>query len=237
MAGCSPQEIEAYLDGELDASRTVAAAAHLETCESCSSLYRNLMGLREEIRTDAPYYSAPPELEGRIRAALGSTEHSGNPWKWWAIAASVAFAALLLWTLQPRQPDVLAREVVSSHVRSLMGDHLMDVPSTDQHTVKPWFTGKLDFAPPVNALAGSGFTLLGGRLDYLNGRSVAALVYQRRQHMVNVFIWPADSDRAAEEQTFSGYHVLHWSKGGMTYWLVSDVAAGDLRELAELLKR
>ena len=132
--------------------------------------------------------------------------------------------------------NALAQDVISSHVRSLLATHLLDVPSTDQHTVKPWFDGKLKFSPPVHDFAERGFRLTGGRLDYLNGREVAALVYQRRLHVINLFIWPSASGRntAAESFTKDGYNVSHWDRDGFEFWAVSDVNAEDLRTFAGL---
>jgi anti-sigma factor RsiW len=134
--------------------------------------------------------------------------------------------------------DVVAREVLTSHLRSLMPGHLMDVVSTDQHTVKPWFDGRIDFSPPVNDFAADGFRLVGGRLDYLAGRPVAALVYQRRKHIVNVFVWPAadGSQSAVESTAHDGYNLLHWRRGGMNYWMASDLNAQEMGDFARLLR-
>ena len=136
------------------------------------------------------------------------------------------------------EADVVAREVLTSHLRSLMPGHLMDVISTDQHTVKPWFDGRIDFSPPVNDFAADGFRLVGGRLDYLDGRPVAALVYQRRKHIVNVFVWPASdgSQSAVESTAHDGYNLLHWRRGGMNYWMASDLNAQEMRDFAHLLR-
>ena len=135
----------------------------------------------------------------------------------------------------PAVDELLGREAVSNHVRSLMADHIADVPTSDQHTVKPWFNGKLDFSPPVIDLDEQGFSLVGGRLDYLDSRVVAALVYKRRQHVINLFVWPTDeSDRAGQTATYQGYNVVHWRQDNMSYWAVSDLNANELREFAQL---
>jgi len=136
------------------------------------------------------------------------------------------------------QAEVVAREVLTSHLRSLMPGHLMDVVSTDQHTVKPWFDGRIDFSPPVSDFAAEGYRLIGGRLDYLDRRPVAALVYQRRKHIVNVFVWPtADGSQSAVESTaHDGYNLLHWRRGGMNYWMVSDLNAQEMGVFAGLLR-
>jgi anti-sigma factor RsiW len=157
----------------------------------------------------------------------------------------VALAAVTTLTLlQPRNAvtaeDLIAREAVSDHVRSLMQpNHTLDVPSSDQHTVKPWFNGKLDFSPKVDNLADQGFPLIGGRLDYLGGRSVAALVYQRHQHYINLFIWPSNGTQEKEESStrLQGYNLVHWKGGSMECWAVSDLNEGELRQFADLVQK
>jgi mycothiol system anti-sigma-R factor len=158
------------------------------------------------------------------------------PWNWLALAAAIVLAAIVGSSLLPRlrQPGVdqfLATQLIASHVRSLMADHLTDVASSDQHTVKPWLDVKLDFAAPVVDLSGNGFPLIGGRLDYLDNHSVAALVYQRRKHFINLFIWPTTPADSKEQKmvTRQGYSLLHWIEGDFTYWAVSDVSATDLK--------
>jgi len=241
--------IDAHLDGELDAMASLEMEAHLKTCPACAQVYANHQALREALSGPAFSYRAPDALRRRIRAALPSRGESeeARPWilgRWLGLAAAMAVAIILAVVLipalkGPSAGDLLAQEVVSSHIRSLMGAHLTDVPSSDQHTVKPWFDGKLDFAPPVRDLVGQGYPLVGGRLDYLNGRPVAALIYQRRQHFINLFIWPSQAgvsdalDRAAPRQ---GYNLLHWTQGGMAFWAVSDVNPDDLREFASWIK-
>jgi anti-sigma factor RsiW len=135
------------------------------------------------------------------------------------------------------ESGALTGDVVTSHVRSLMAGHLTDVASTDQHTVKPWFAGKLDFSPPVTDFAAEGYPLIGGRLDYLHGRSVAALVYERRKHLINVFVWPTtEKDEAMTQSTTrQGFHVLHGTKRSMAFWIVSDLNAEELERFARLL--
>ena len=159
------------------------------------------------------------------------------PWNWLAMAAAIALAAIVASSFLPRlrQPGAdqfLATQLIASHVRSLMADHLTDVASSDQHTVKPWLDLKLDFAAPVVDLSGDGFPLIGGRLDYLDNHSVAALVYQRRKHFINLFIWPTTPADSKEQKMVEreGYHLVHWADGDFTYWAVSDVSVGDLQD-------
>jgi len=164
----------------------------------------------------------------------------GTSWNWLALAATIVFAAIIGWNLLPglQRPDAeqfLATQLIASHVRSLMANHLTDVASSDQHTVKPWLDAKLDFAPSVVDLSQQGFPLIGGRLDYLDNRPVAALVYQRRKHFINLFVWPAapDATRTPKIITRQGYQLLHWVDSDFDYWAVSDVNVNDLQTFKE----
>jgi mycothiol system anti-sigma-R factor len=239
-----------YLDGELDLSASLEFEQHLEACERCARSLKNQAGLRSLVKESGPYYPAPARLRKQIRSSLrkaGKVENrpAAFSWKWVVVAALVAcalFAGLSTWRVLNRralaQDDVLAQELVSDHVRSLMVDHLTDVNSSDQHTVKPWFDGKLDFAPPVKDFADQGFPLLGGRLEYVNGRTVAALVFQRQKHYINVFIWPVEhgADSGTQLTVRQGYNLAHWTKSGMTFWAVSDLNGGDLEALSKLIQ-
>ncbi len=160
----------------------------------------------------------------------------GTSWNWLALAAAILLAAIIGWNLLPRlqrpgTDQLLATQLIASHVRSLMANHLTDVASSDQHTVKPWLDAKLDFAPPVVDLASEGFPLIGGRLDYFDNRPVAALVYQRRKHFINVFVWPGEAAaaRPAMAMSHQGYQLLHWADSDFNYWAVSDVNVNDLQ--------
>ena len=244
--------LEAYLDGELDLVRSLEMERHLSECEPCSAALRRQRALRSALAQPSLYHERPKGLENRVRAALGkdskdakdSQSGARGGWRWQAVAASLPVIATLAWALVviPRAPseDELARqEVVSAHVRSLMAEHLTDVASSDRHTVKPWFNGKLDFSPEVKDLAGDGYPLVGGRLDYIGRRGVAALVYQRGSHPVNVFIWPeAETGGGGDgEWSVRGYNVIRWRRAGMRYWAVSDLNLPELRELAHDLQR
>jgi anti-sigma factor RsiW len=199
------------------------------------------------IARDATYHRAPAELRARVHASLAAEARASRvPALWRALSFGVAFAAVALvsWNLalfqaRPSPRDLLARDVVTAHVRSLMAGHLNDVVSSDQHTVKPWFTGKLDFSPPVHDLAAAGFTLTGGRLDYVGGRAVAALTYRYRLHVINVFVWPepATPDAAPSIKARQGYSLVRWTHRGMTFCAVSDAEAAQLTALAEALER
>jgi anti-sigma factor RsiW len=157
-----------------------------------------------------------------------------------AAAAVLAVVAVGAWQLSAARAarDAIAGEVLASHVRSLLGEHLTDVASTDQHTVKPWFNGRLDFSPPVSDFAGAGFPLLGGRIDYVGGRAVAALVYGRRRHVINVYLWPAERGATAGPAalTRQGYHLRHWTTPVFVYWIASDLGTAELDQFAGLLR-
>jgi len=242
-------ELDAYLDGELAAGDAAALEQHLAGCGSCERFRSERLVLRSAIQAEMPKREAPELLRARVRAALREEVAPARrplprtaapaPWRWMALAATVAVVALGSWRMGSAHAGstMLADEVLSSHVRSLMPGHLSDVISTDQHTVKPWFNGRLDFSPPVHDFAGRGYPLLGGRLDYLQGRPVAALVYGRRQHVINVFVWPARAaERAAPPIGRSGYHLLHWATPEFTYWVASDVGLAELTEFAGMLR-
>jgi anti-sigma factor RsiW len=238
----------AYADRELDLVRSTEIEEHLKGCPACSQAYENIRTLSSAIQSADLYFPAPAQLKSRIQASLrgGAKVPAREPFIWsqwlkWLIpVAGTALIALLLTTtlLLPSSDDRLEQEVTASHVRSLMVSHLNDVASSDQHTVKPWFDGKLDFAPPVSDLAQHGFPLVGGRLDYLGGRPVAALVYQRNKHFINLFIWPATgrSSTTPKLGVRQGYNLVHWSGSGMTYWAVSDLNPRELNDFVELIK-
>lgn len=236
--------IEPLLDDELEAGRRAEVEWHLQSCIGCAELHHQLSQLRVAVRAGAPHYRAPEHLASRIRTSLRKADRaaapSRAPWTWMTIAASLASAAALLWGVillrpQATQQDLLVGEVVSSHVRSLMPGHLMDVQSSDQHTVKPWFAGKLDFSPGVKDLATQGYPLTGGRLDYLDKRPVAAMVFQHRKHVINLLAWPSSGNRSSSS-TLNGFNIVHWADSGLSYWAVSDLNMGDLREFARLYR-
>jgi anti-sigma factor RsiW len=240
-----------YLDDELDMAATLEFQRHLRECPGCAAEHQRQEALCNVLRTSDLSFKAPPGLEKRIRSAVrkaddgqASSIERVRPRAaiWLGLAASVVIAALLAWRFGAtpmRNNDLTAELVLTDHVRSLMLDHLTDVISTDNHTVKPWFNGKLDFSPTVRDTASEGFPLVGGRLDYVN-RPVAALVYRRRQHIINVFVWPSPNNArpaSAESSTRQGYNLLHWSRAGMEYWAASDLNLAELKQFVQLLQQ
>jgi anti-sigma factor RsiW len=248
------QSLSAYVDGELTPTDANAVAAHLSECARCSANYSDLLTTVAAIRGTLGRYSAPDVLRARVRVAIAAetpepVTDSLAGWRssrWLRIsavaAAVVACAALgsgatLLVTKRSPAAPPLAEQVLASHVRSLMPDHLTDVRSSDQHNVKPWFNGRLDYSPGVPDLGQAGFPLVGGRLDYVAGRPVAVVVYGRRQHVINVFSWPSTGDAPEGAGAERGYHMLHWRSGGVERWVVSDLNPAELESFAALLKR
>jgi len=233
------QYIDAYVDRELGAETATSVRDHLRECQDCRRRVGEWEALSHLIQ-GAPFYSAPDRLRARVSAQVRRFRVVRSAFIWAAAAVvllSVVAGIDLLRSTGTRD-DVIATEVVDSHVRSLLANHLLDVQSTDQHTVKPWFLGRLNFAPPVVDLAGVGFPLLGGRLDYLQGRPVAALIYQRQKHTINVFICPDDgrASPAAGSRTLRGFGVHHWSRDGMSFWAVSDLSDVELSDFVRAMQ-
>jgi len=243
--------VHGYYDGELDAVRAAEFERHLQECGKCRTALEETRVLGARLRQSDLYERSSPQLWQRIEKELGpapaetqsQTRARAGSFRWLLVPAfAVAVVVIIALVARfPIQPQVLATatasELIDAHVRSLQPGHLTDVLSTDQHTVKPWFDGKLDFIPPVGDYSAQGFPLLGGRLDVLNGHSVAALVYGRRKHTINLFVWPA---RQGESSLYGwgsrdGYNWGMWQAGDMRFCLVSDAAQGDLRELQQLI--
>jgi mycothiol system anti-sigma-R factor len=237
--------IHAYADGELDLEKSLEIEQHLDACASCKVQYDHVRELGSTIRTYALYHAAPSTLRERVVASLPRHAVAGTrnpPWHWWAMATATALFTLLglglgLQFLQNGAEERLMREVVAGHLRSLKANHLMDIASSDQHTVKPWIAGKLEFSPPVEDLSAQGYALAGGRLDYLNERDVMALIYRRRDHVINLFVWPdaAGADAPLRVDAHQGYNLVHFSRAGMVFWAISDLNAGELKAFAGLL--
>lgn len=229
----------AYLDGELDANAVLQIQSHLSDCKDCTEILDRMRTRQQAIRQSGLSYKAPPALEARIRSSLQPQRRVSVDWRrWGALAAAVLLVSTLsirLWQRRSGMENQLAEQAVSSHVRALLTGHVTDVVSTDRHTVKPWFNGRIDFSPPVNDLAQQGFPLVGGRVDYMDHHTVATLVYQRRKHVIDLFIWPSSEGQVSGKQSTNGYNVLLWSKGGMSYAAASDLNATELQQFKELL--
>ena len=237
--------IHAYLDGELDLKTSVEIEKHIAACGGCSAAYEKLRALETALKNDELRYEAPRAVRLQVMSALRKSEAKKEPWRFFswnvvtagALAAAAAFVLLLFMTdrMAPRGTNRLVQELTSSHIRSLMAMHIIDVASSDQHTVKPWFNGKLDFSPSVKDLAQEGFPLTGGRLDFIAKRPVAAAVFSRRKHVINLFMWPT-TDQPEPEKIISnqnGYNLVHWVQGGLSFWAVSDLNKSELDEFAK----
>lgn len=234
-----------YFDDELDEARRAAFAAHLAVCPECSRELEVQKALRAGFQGGSFRYTAPAGLAQRVQSALGASRarRLRRPVRQWlAVAAAllvgVGVGAAGMYFATNRKPQTnadLPHDLVAAHVRSLMADHLEDVKSTDQHAVKPWFNGQVDFSPPVKDFKDQGYPLLGGRIDYVDERPTAALVYGRAKHIINLFIWPAEGD-ASTPQSLSrrGYNLLHWTQSGLEFWAVSDLNREELIEFARL---
>lgn len=243
--------IHGYVDGELDLVRSFEIEKHLEVCKECSRTHKIQQNLKGAFRSVPLRFTAPAGLRDRIQSSLDLPKATisqrfkpswPTAWRWAGAAGLLVLAAAvggIVGHLLPsaRESRRVRQEVVSSHVRSLMANHLADVPSSDQHTVKPWFNGKLDFSPTVTDFSNEGFPLVGGRLDYVDDRPVAALVYQRRGHFINLFTWPSAQNSVEIKDQRQGYNLIHWTQAGMTYWAVSDVNSGDLQQFVQLIRK
>ena len=242
----SPEEasslLHAYLDGELDPARSAELEAHLAENSASRAAYERLRELSAAVRAKAEYHPAPASFAARLRKAVPAAPEGPVPraprWQWLRPAAAFAAVAFVTWAatyawLRPENEDRLAQEVLASHVRATLANRLFDVASSDQHTVKPWLSARLPFSPPVSDFSGQGFELVGARLDYVAGQPAAALVYKRRQHVIDVFVWPGDGSEAALAR--DGYNIERFARNGMRFWLVSDLDRNELNDLAQLL--
>jgi anti-sigma factor RsiW len=250
--------LTAYLDDELDVAESLRVQKHLAECGDCRRAQEEQLVLRSALR-DADLFAYPPadfskRIEAAVRrAAKEEARSQRSSWfeswrlesfRWVPAAAAVLLVAtttvafLAMNSLRSSRQQLVASAVLAGHIRSLQPNHLIDVPSSDRHTVKPWFQGRLDFSPPVPDLSELGWTLVGGRLDYVDGRPVAVIVYRRRLHNINVFLWPnhGAADGAIKQEEAQGYQILHWNGAEMTYWVVSDLNNSELLELARALR-
>jgi anti-sigma factor RsiW len=240
--------LHAYVDGELDLAHALGVERHLDDCPACARAHDELLALRVLVQSAAPRFRAPDSLHRRVQESPSPPRPAlRRVFSWrrytlpFALAASLALVFGLGWLTawawnRPTAEDFLARQVVANHVRSLMAEHLLDIASSNRHTVKPWFLGRVNFSPDVPDLAG--FALIGGRLDYLDERPVAALVYKRRDHVINVFLASADREPDAKAKALNvrGFHLLYWVRSGKAYWAVSDLNEEELREFVRLFQ-
>jgi mycothiol system anti-sigma-R factor len=244
--------VHAYFDGELDAVRAAEFERHLENCSECVTALETQETLSSAMQRAQLNEKAPASLQQKVLAEIrpSGAARSTQPlvmrrrpmqWTWLAAAAAILLLTYAAWRIIPalrseNYQSVVAAEIVDAHLRSLQPGHLTDVLSTDQHTVKPWFNGKLDFSPPVQDLANDGFPLQGGRLDVVHGRTIAALVYGRRKHLISVFIQPTqEGERPMRSGSRQGYNWLAWRAGGMEFCAISDVSPADLQQLKQLV--
>ena len=247
--------LNAYIDGELDPAKSLELEAHLAENPSVRAACERLREMSAAIRDKADYHATPAWLEARVRAAIpaGPENVSARPawWRWltpagavaadWLRpAASFAAVALVTWmvalgTMRPNEDERITQEMLASHVRATLTNRFYDVASSDQHTVKPWLSARLAFSPPVADLSSSGFELAGGRLDYIGAQPVAVLVYKRRAHLIDVFVWPVEAQKSEQTSTRDGFNIEHFAKNGMDYWLVSDLSRNELNDLARLI--
>jgi anti-sigma factor RsiW len=249
--------VQADVDGELTAAEAARAEGHLEYCPGCAHRQAQLRALGPRLRQEVSSFTPPDELLAAVRARLAAFARPVPPQRnsavandnraslWNRVRSATTFgggfasaAALALLFLLPHVND-LSDAVVADHIRALQPGHLIDVASTDRHTVKPWFDGRLDFAPPVNDFRSAGFPLQGGRLDYLDGKLAAALIYNHGQHVIDLFVWPESGGVGVgmTEGSLHGYNYVRWHQNGMAFWAVSDVEADSLSNFVQLVRQ
>jgi len=239
MSACADKEllVHALADGGLDAAGVLELEAHLAGCPGCAAELAAIRQLKTALAEAQPAYAAPEGFRARFEAALAQADQAPPPRRrgvtgeTWVMGGSIGAlaASIALFALLPAGGG-LESQLVEAQARSLQAQHLVDVATSDRHTVKPWFNGKIDFAPPVVDLAPQGFPLVGGRLDHVGGHEAAALVFRRRAHVINLFIWPGEAPAAARAEVQAGYNLVGWGEKGLTLWAVSDVDAADLTE-------
>ena len=244
MSACADKAtlLQGLVDGELDAVNAAACEAHLKVCDACNAEYLRLLALRRELGAPGVAHAAPERLRANIEAMLATEStpaavetprpiRRAAPWAAGGVGGLLAATLAVMFVVPQVTQAGVERQLVASHVRSLMVNHLTDVATSDQHVVRPWFNGKVDIAPPVPELSADGFPLVGGRLDSVDGHVAPAIVYKRRLHTVNLFVWPAEGRLENENRTArrEGYSLVEWTSGGLRYAAVSDIEPADLQ--------
>ena len=245
----SQRLLHAYLDAELDMAHSLAFEAHLQTCSHCMQTYKNYQRLHMALQGDALTYPAPSSLRKRVQLALPALNYaprdtSRHLWPWLSTAAILLLllSAFAFWALSqahtsPPDESRLAQAVIASHERSLLENHLVDLASSDPNTLKAWFESKLGYSPPVIDLTIQGFSLIGGRLDFLNNQAVAAIVYKCGRHVINLYAWPASQSTDLQTVSLQGYYLTHWTRYGMNCWAVADLNENELQQFAHLINQ
>lgn len=239
--------IDGYFDGELDLVKSLEIEQHIKECKNCSILYHNHNTLHKTLKSESFYFYTPQSLEDKVKLALNKPQKKSAYWmniilNWrnatvgFAILAIISFSLLIVQKKNSGNEQLL-EQIVNSHLRSLISNNLTDVSSSDKHTVKPWFDGKIDFSPPVVDLYENGFPLNGGRLDYIENRPVAVLVYHHKKHIINLFISLSDKEKNTQEKIFNrkGYNLIHWEEQGINFWAISDLSLNELKEFTKKL--
>lgn len=236
---CDEAEIllHALLDDELDAGHVREVEAHVADCQHCTAQLKAYRDMRSAMAAGDLHFTAPPRVRRRIETILPESQAPNRRavlkgFAMGSVLSAVAATGLVVIVFRHEDEQRILSDVVSAHLRSLQAGHLTDVLSTDQHTVKPWFNGRLDVAPPVVDITAQGFTLIGGRLDYIDGRTIGAIVYRRRIHVINLFVTQSTNPepRVAKMETVQGFNIRHWSERGLNYWAVSDLNADELAD-------
>jgi anti-sigma factor RsiW len=243
MPVCGDQELllGGLVDDELDAANTAIVEAHVARCDGCREELERLQAVRNLLASNRVRHTAPESLVRTIGsmpelAPMAANENRLPRWFAPGLVGALAASLAMITLLPPGSQSIVDQELVSSHVRSLQPGHLTDVQTTNQHIVKPWFNGRIDFSPPVPELADKGFPLVGGRLDSINGKTVAAIIYRRRLHTVNLFVWPA-KDAAERSFVKDGFAVAEWSRNGLRFAAVSDIPPSELHQFHKLFEQ